>query len=149
MSEDIVYELSRNCRCTVYDSETDSEVLDDDGNPVPSEYCDGCWQDDLSNTEYDIIEPWKKANGISDSDSIHISVSRATWQNVSGYGVGKATLDSIIKLLTFDGDWTLKLTYDGDKTLTAQRWSHDEPTGTGIFNFRLATEEEVEEWRYR
>ena len=148
MSNDIVYELSSDCRC-VMTNDDGEELKDENGYTVAANYCDGCWQDDLSNTEYDIIKPWLKANDITEQDHIHISVSRATWQNVSGYGVGKATMDSIIKLLTFDGDWTLKFTYNGDKTLTAQRWSHDEPTGTGIFNFRLATDDEVEQWRYR
>jgi hypothetical protein len=148
MSEDIVYELSNNCRCTATDDDG-NELKDENGYTIAANYCDGCWEDDLLNTKYEVVMPWLKANDIAEHDYIHISVNRATWQNVDGYGVGKATMESILKLLTFDGDWTLKLTYDGDKTLTAQRWSHDEPMGTGIFNFRLATEEEVEEWQYR
>ena len=147
MSEDIVYELSSNCRCTVYDSETDSEVLDDNGNPVPSEHCDGCWQDDQSNTEYDIIHPWQIANDIADQDYIVINANKLSWRNVDGYALSKGDFKSILKTLTFDGDWTLKITYDGDKTMTARRWSHDEPTGTGIFTFRKATEEEIEDWQ--
>ena len=147
MAEPIVYELSSNCRCTVYDSETDSEVLDDNGNPVPSEYCDGCWQDDQSNTEYDIIHPWQIANDIADQDYIVINANKVSWRNVDGYALSKGDFKSILKTLTFDGDWTLKITYDGDKTMTAQRWSHDEPTGTGIFTFRKATEEEIEDWQ--
>jgi hypothetical protein len=147
MSEDIVYELSSNCRCTVYDSETDSEVLDDNGNPVPSEYCDGCWQDDQSNTEYDIIHPWQEANDIADQDYVVINANRVSWRNVDGYALSKADFKSILKTLTFDGDWKLKITLNADKTMTAQRWSHDEPTGTGIFTFRKATEEEIEDWQ--
>jgi hypothetical protein len=148
MSDDIVYELSSDCRCTKTDDDG-NELKDENGYAIPSEHCDGCWQDDQSNTEYDIILPWLKANDITEGDRIHISVNRATWQNIDGYGVSKADFKSILKMLTFDGDWTLKFTYNGDKTLTAQRWSHDEPTGTGIFNFRLASDEEVEAWRYR
>ena len=147
MSEDIVYELSSNCRCTVYDSETDSEVLDDNGNPEPSEHCNGCWEDDLSNTEYDIIHPWQEANDIADQDYVVINANRVTWRNVDGYAMCKGDFKSILKTLTFDGDWTLKITLTADKTLTAQRWSHDEPMGTGIFTFRKATEEEVEDWQ--
>ena len=148
MSDDIVYELSSDCRCTETDDDG-NELKDDNGYPLAADYCHGCYEDDLLNTECEVVMPWLKANDIAEHDHIHISVNRATWRNVDGYGVGKATMESILKLLTFDGDWTLKFTYDGDKTLTAQRWSHDEPTGTGIFNFRLATEEEVEQWRYR
>lgn len=146
MAEPIVYELSSDCRCTQTD-EDGNELKDDNGYTIPSDYCEGCWQDDLSNTECEIIEPWLEANGITEDDYLHIAVNRATWQNVSGYGVGKANLKKIIDLMTFNGDWTLKFTYDGDKTLTAQRWSHDEPMGTGIFNFRQATEDEVEYWK--
>lgn len=149
MAEPIVYELSSDCRCTATDDDG-NELKDENGYTIASNYCDGCWEDDLSNTEYDIIEPWKKANGISDSDYVVVSVERATWQNVSGRGVGKANIESIIKMLTFNGDWTLKFTYDIDKnTLIAQRWSHDEPMGTSPFLFRKATELDVETWEHR
>jgi len=143
---DIVYELSSDCRCTATDDDGE-ELKDEHGYPVAANYCDGCWEDDLSNTESEIIEPWLKANGITEEDYLYISVNKATWLNVSGYGVGKANLKKIIDLMTFNGDWTLKFTYNRHKTLTAQRWSHDEPMGTGIFTFRKATEEEVEYWK--
>jgi hypothetical protein len=146
MSEDIVYELSSNCRCTKTDDDG-NELKDENGYTIPSEYCDGCWQDDQSNTEYDIIHPWQEANDIFDQDYVVISANRVSWRNVDGYALSKADFKSILKTLTFDGDWTLKITLNADKTMTAQRWSHDEPTGTGIFTFRKATEEEIEDWQ--
>jgi len=146
MSEDIVYELSSNCRCTKTDDDG-NELKDENGYAIPSEYCDGCWQDDQSNTEYDIIQPWQEANDIFDQDYVVISANRVSWRNVDGYALSKADFKSILKTLTFDGDWTLKITLNADKTMTAQRWSHDEPTGTGIFTFRKATEEEIEDWQ--
>jgi hypothetical protein len=146
MAEPVVYELSSSCRCTATDDDG-NELKDENGYPVAVDYCHGCWEDDLSNTEYDIIHPWQIANDLAEQDYVHISVDRATWRGVSGYGISKADLQSILDIMTFSGDWTLKLTYDGDKTLTAQRWSHDEPTGTGIFTFRRATDAEVEDWQ--
>jgi hypothetical protein len=146
MSEDIVYELSSNCRCTQTDDDG-NELKDENGYAIPSESCDGCWQDDLSNTEYDIIHPWQEANDIADQDYVVINANRISWRNVDGYALSKGDFKSILKTLTFDGDWTLKITLNADKTMTAQRWSHDEPTGTGIFTFRKATEEEIEDWQ--
>jgi hypothetical protein len=146
MSDDIVYELSSDCRCTQTDDDG-NELKDENGYAIPSEYCDGCWQDDQSNTEYDIIHPWQIANDIADQDYVVISANRVSWRNVDGYALSKADFKSILETLTFDGDWTLKITLNADKTMTAQRWSHDEPTGTGIFTFRKATEEEIEDWQ--
>ena len=100
MSEDIVYELSSDCRCTETDDDG-NELKDDNGYPLAADYCHGCWEDDLGNTESEIIKPWLKANGITEDDYIAVSVERATWQNVSGRGVGKADLQSILKMLTF------------------------------------------------
>jgi hypothetical protein len=148
MAEPIVYELSSDCRCTETDDDG-NELKDDNGYPLAADYCHGCWEDDLGNTESEIIKPWLKANGITEDDYIAVSVERATWQNVSGNGVGKADLKSILKMLTFNGDWTLEFTYDGDKTLIAKRWSHDEPMGTSPFLFRKATEHDIENWEHR
>lgn len=149
MVDPIVYELSNTCRCIATDDDG-NELKDENGYPVGVDYCYGCWQDDLGNIEFDIIEPWKKANGISNSDYVIISVERATWLNVSGHGICNGEFKNIVNSVSLDGDdCTLKFTYDGDKTLTAQRWSHDEPTGTGIFTFRKATDDEVEDWQHR
>jgi len=149
MTEPIVYELSSDCRCTATD-EDGEELKDEHGYPVPSEYCYDCWKDDQLNLEYEIIQPWLKANDIDETDHIAISVERATWRNVSGNGIGKATLEGILKMLTFDGDWRLEFTYDtSNNRLIAKRWSHDEPMGTSPFLFRKATDLDVETWEHR
>ena len=129
----IQYELSSNCTC---------ETTDENDNTI-TDFCFGCYTDDFANLKYSIIEPWLTANGLSKPDQVLISVERATWRNVSGYGLALATTGFIIDALTFNGDWRLVFTYDGDKTMTAVRYSHDEPTGTGTFTFRKATDEET------
>jgi hypothetical protein len=89
-------ELLDYCTCTKWDFESESEVLDEDGNPVPADWCMGCFDDALS----------------------------------------------------INGDFRLVFTYE-DGEMSAVRYSHDEPTGTGKFEFRLATDDELEAWDYR
>lgn len=144
----IEYELVDYCTCTKWDDETESEVLDEDGNPVPAEWCSGCWDDAVSNLAYDIVIPFIKSKGWSEDDLLYIGGSGVGWQSRSGYCIAKADTDAIVKALSINGDFRLVFTYE-DGEMTARRYSHDEPMGTGEFVFRLATEEEVEVWEYR
>ncbi|NBW11615.1 MAG: hypothetical protein EBR82_26650 [Caulobacteraceae bacterium] len=148
MSEVLEYEVSNNCRCTQFDYENDCEVLDDKGNPVPSDWCNGCWQDDMSNIDYDMLVPWIQANGIEETDCLYIGGDGIGWQRRSGWTISAPTIDDIVDKLSLNGDFTLYFKYDG-KDLTVRRSSHDEPTGTGVMVIRIATEDEVEEWRNR
>jgi hypothetical protein len=144
----IEYELVDYCRCTKWDEETESEVLDEDGDPVPADWCMGCYEDDKSNLDYDIVQPFIKSKGWTEDDMLYIGGSGVGWQRRSGFAIAKTNTDAIIKALAINGDFTLRFTYE-DGEMSAVRYSHDEPMGTGKFIFRLATEEELELWQYR
>lgn len=147
MSEVYEYEFSSNCRCTKFDPETDTDVVDEQGYPVPSEECFGCWQDDKGNIDEILLLPYLKDNNIDADDSLVIAGSNIGWRHLSGYTICKATIDDVIERLSINGDFTLRFKFDRDANeLSVSRSSHDEPTGTGKLVFRLATAEEVTDW---
>lgn len=141
-------ELLDYCTCTKWDDENETDVLDEHGNPEPADWCMGCFDDDKSNLKYEIIEPFLKSKGIDGEQLLYVGASGVGWQSRSGYAVAKADTDSIIKALSINGDFRLVFTYE-DGEMSAVRYSHDEPMGTGKFEFRLATDDEIEAWDYR
>ena len=145
---EIVYELNDYCTCTKWNDETESEEMDEQGNPVPATWCSGCWQDTMSNIDYDMLAHWNRDNGIESTDKLYIGGDGIGWQRRSGYTIAEPNIEDIVKRLSIDGDFTLYFKYDG-KDLTVRRTSHDEPMGTGWMTFRLATEEEIEFWENR
>jgi hypothetical protein len=75
---------------------------------------------------------WKERNGIEEDTPIVITGSGMTWQRLSGSKV--TTMLELDGALSLDGDFRIEW-YLEETTLTARRWSHDEPTGTGLFHF--------------
>ena len=149
MSEVLEYQVYSHCHCEEWDSVNDCPVLDSNGNPVPARDCYGCWQDDQSNVEWDMLAPWLSANSIGEDDKLYIGGDGIGWRRLSGYTIAEPTIEDIVLRLTRNiGDFTLYFKYDG-KDLTVRRSSHDEPTGTGVMVFRLATEDEVYLWENR
>lgn len=144
----IEVELSSHCRCTKWDDETETEVLDKYGNPELAEWCSGCWEDDIENLRYSIVEPFLESKGIDGEQLLYIGATGIGWMRRSGYAIAKADTDAIVKALSINGDFTLYFSYE-DGEMTARRSSHDEPMGTGVMEFRVATDEEVEAWEYR
>lgn len=77
------------------------------------------------------------------ADYVFIEGKGMGWTRASGYIVvpaGKA-----VDALGLNGEYRIVLTVG--ETLSAVRYSHDEPTGAS-FTFRPATDEEVEDSRY-
>lgn len=134
MSETLLsMELSTDCTCEDYDEET--------GECSVSDYCYGCYDDDLDNFKYSILKPWLEANTFEEDTNLIIRGSGMTWQRLSGYAY--STPNTIIEKLSINGDWRLVFELsDNNKTLKAIRYSHDEPTGTGYFTFEVAPEDE-------
>jgi hypothetical protein len=89
-----------------------------------------------------------KSKGIDGEQLLYVGASGVGWQRRSGYAIAKADTDAIIKALSINGDFRLVFTYE-DGEMSAVRYSHDEPMGTGKFEFRLATDDELEAWDYR
>ena len=98
----------------------------------PDENCYGeCfeWQEDDARW---LIQDWQKANGIDPNDPILIEVDRIGWTNASAYKW--TTANEVYKSLYLNGDFRIEFTLT-ENVLAAIRYSHDEPTGTGIFSF--------------
>lgn len=120
-----VIELSTNCSCV---------FLDEDDNWKESEYCSGiCWEDSIDALAWE-IEEWKEANGFTDRTLIRVQAEAVGWMRRSGYK--DVYPEDVSMCLNLDSDFTIRFTFSEDyKTLTAQRFSHDEPTGTGTITF--------------
>lgn len=119
--------ISSQCDCTVIDEIT--------GEDRDSDECFGCHKDNVDLLISEVLEPWMKANNLTESSTVKFSVMNLTWANRSGSG-----LVEVSDLLKGDyatimrGDYTVYWTLVGDK-LTAVRYSHDEPTGA-TYNFQ-------------
>jgi hypothetical protein len=130
------YELTNSCRCEDWDEETDTYS--------PSNSCWGCFEDDLANFEVEMLKPWMNANGYDEDTALVARGTGMTWQRLSGYAY--LTPKQIVEKLAINGEWTLRFSLtDGAKTLTAVRYSHDEPTGTGKIVFEIAPDEDEDE----
>lgn len=135
-TEVIKAELSSNCYCEEYDDETGESKLDEQGNPVPSQECFGCYTDDKTYIQDEVIKTWVERNGWEMDTPILVNGKRMTWLGRSGYTT--TTPETLIEKLTLDGDFTLRFTLDGN-TLEVVRSSHDELGAT--FEFEKLDEE--------
>lgn len=120
-----IIELSTNCSCQIYDENDELKEAD---------FCYGyCWQDVLDELSF-AIEKWTEINGYTDSTIIRVQAEAIGWMRQSGYK--DVFPQDISKCLNLDSDFTIYYTFSEDyKTLTAQRYSHDEPVGTGRITF--------------
>ena len=119
---------------------TDCLCENEDGTPLET-YCDGdCyyWQKE---DVFALLGMWKVRNGLEEDTTILISGEQMGWTRASG-----VKLTNFLELdgsLSLDGDFKIEW-YLEETTLTARRWSHDEPTGTGLFTFTIIPTEEEE-----
>jgi hypothetical protein len=121
------YTLSDTCSCEDYDEETQTSS--------PSENCYGCWQDDLDNIKYDLLEKWMTANGYEIQTPILINAKNINWDRRSGYKLSNP--ENLISDLSLDNDFTLYFYSNDDySVLEVARSSHDEYRAT--FTFEVA-----------
>ncbi len=116
---------------------TDCLCENEDG--TPSEECFDCyeWQKDWV---FELLGMWQLANGVTEDDTILVKGTGMTWQRLSGW---KTTdILNLHSTLSLNGDFRIEWYLEDGKTLTARRWSHDEPTGTGLFTFEIMKPEE-------
>jgi hypothetical protein len=123
--EKITVTLQSDCVCT-----NEDETMSDD--------CFGCWDDSIYDFD-ELISAWRERAGI-DEEKVFISGSGMGWQRLSGHAV--ADLDNLYKALTLRGDFRIELQLEGE-TLTARRYSHDEPMGCS-FTFKPYADEDEE-----
>lgn len=125
------YILTTDCTCEYYD---ENDEL------VPSDDCLGCYEDEL----FDLREKLDMWIEYHDASYVRVDASGLGWMKRSGYTVTTATAKHVIDMLTLNGDYRAEFYFDAENNLTARRWSHDEPVGTGLFTFtpaELAEEE--------
>lgn len=134
--------LTSDCTCEVYDEETEDTKLDEYGDPVRPESCFGdCWQESEYDFTENILKPYLSVKGWDLDTPIKVTCGRMSWRGVSGYAY--TTPERLLDTLAINGDFRLEFEFDGEN-LTAVRYSHDEPVGTGTFEFELSDESEDE-----
>jgi hypothetical protein len=97
-------------------------------------YCEGTCYEWQKEDVFALLGEWQLLNNVDEDDTIRINASSVGWQGRSGY---KDT--DILELhgaLALNGDFKIEWYLEGND-LTARRWSHDEPVGTGIFTFDI------------
>lgn len=124
----ITVTLTTECECEIYNEDT-GEFVPSDGTE-----CFGCYDSAWMDFTENIVTPWLKDIGGDDDSKIVVMGEGMTWQRRSGWTVIPA--HSLHEALAIDGQYRVEYRFDGS-TLTARRWSHDEPVGTGMFTFTL------------
>ena len=120
----MVASVSTDCQCQTFDEEAQDYVL--------STECFGDCYEWQKEDVFELLGTWYLANGIEENDPILVKGSGMTWQRLDGHKwTNTMELDSA---LSINGDFRIEWYLNGTE-LTARRWSHDEPTGTGLFTF--------------
>lgn len=111
----------------------------DDQALVRSDSCFGCWEDSETNF-YDALYEWRRNVGV-DWRWVRISGKGMRWTRDSGELI--IAFDESLKALTINGDFRIEVEMK-DKSFTARRYSHDEPTGSAVFEFMMIKKDEDE-----
>jgi len=119
--------LTTDCECEIYDEET-GEFRPSDGTECFGCY-DSAWNDFTEN-----FARWLDSVGGTDENKIVIRGEGMGWERRAGWAIFPAS--EAHEALTINGEYRVDYSFDGSE-LTAVRYSHDEPTGTGRFLFSL------------
>ena len=119
--------VTTDCECTTENDET--------GEYGPSNECFGdCYEWQKENV-FEVLGQWQKTNHIDEDDTILINGTGMGWAKQDGYKYTNILeLDGALALDR--GDFRIEW-YLENGELTARRWSHDEPVGTGLFTFTV------------
>lgn len=115
---------------------TDCLCENEDGSP--SQECFDCYEWQKEDV-FELLGLWRLANDITEDDKILITGTGLGWQRLSGWK--ETDILNLDSALSLNGDFRIEWYLEGNE-LTARRWSHDEPTGTGLFNFKIFRAEE-------
>jgi hypothetical protein len=114
-------------------AEVTTDCLCENEDGTPQEYCYGDCYEWQKEWVFELLGMWQVANGIDEDDPILINAESIGWQHRSGFKW--TTMLELHGALALDGgDFRIKWYLENDE-LTARRWSHDEPVGTGLFTF--------------
>ena len=130
---ELVLELSNNCRCEDYDEET--------GESKYATECFGCWDDDTTYFNDEILPSWLAANGWDNDTLIQINGSKMGWTGSSGWLITRA--EKLLEKFSINGDYTLRM-YRKGNDLEVVRSSHDELGAH--FTLTLAPEDSEEDY---
>jgi hypothetical protein len=109
---------------------TDCLCENEDGTPQTECYGD-CYEWQKEDV-FMLLGEWQLLNKVEEDDPILIEVDKIGWQNASAYKW--TTMLELDRALSLNGDFRIEWYLEGND-LTARRWSHDEPVGTGLFTF--------------
>ena len=123
MTEKSTYTLTNDCVCTKFDEETGEEMVDENGDPIPSDYCHECYEEELEVFHEFILDEWLKRNNADRDSRIIVSSEAMNWNKVSG--IASVSAKNLVDTLSINTSWILRFTLD-DKELTVVRSSHDE-----------------------
>lgn len=118
-------EITTACNCVEFD---------EDDNELAASQCWGYEYQESVDYLKEKLGEWLTANEWTDETIIRVQFSGVSWQRVAGYG--DITVADIPEFLTLNGEFRIVFTLTPDnKELTARRYSHDEPMGTGLITF--------------
>jgi hypothetical protein len=120
LTEKLIASVTTDCLC------------DPDEDTVNDGICWGECYEWQKEDVFQLLGQWQLVNGIDESDPILIKGSGMTWQRLDGHKW--TTMLELDGALALNGDFKIEWYLEGND-LTAKRWSHDEPTGTGLFTF--------------
>lgn len=129
--------LTTECDCQIYNEETG------DFEPSNGTECFGCYDQNWDDFIENVYTPWLTAIGADDDTDILVTGTGMGWMRQSGWIV--VTARDVHSAMTINGDWRIEYRFDGT-ALTAVRYSHDEPVGTGVFTFAVAPDEVADKW---
>ena len=116
--------VTTDCVCYTENDET--------GEHDFSNECFGDCYESQKEDVFWLLGMWQTLNDIDENDPILIQVDKIGWTNASAYKW--TTMLELHGALALDGDFRIEWYWE-DGELTARRWSHDEPVGTGLFTF--------------
>jgi hypothetical protein len=118
--------ITSDCVCVKYDEKTEKEVVDEQGNPVPSDTCYDCYTESVYDFYDNLLPEWLDHFGLDKEDTIKLHSSRANWDYISGWSPIK--VKDIVKELSENiGQFRLTFYLSKDyEELEVVRASHDE-----------------------
>jgi hypothetical protein len=132
-------EITNSCTCTEYDPDTGDEILDENGNPIPSMDCYGfCWESAID----DFSEVTKELRDSNETNWWKCQDLRLWNGEVSGYFHAN-TVTKLIEGMTVRSEWIMRYEVFADR-IEYSLSHHDSPMGSSTTLLPI-TEEEREE----
>jgi hypothetical protein len=123
-------ELSNTCSCEVENEET--------GETTWSSECFGCFDDDVRYFTDEFLTPYLAVKGWNEDTIIRVIGEKMGWENQTGWSDVPAK--DLLKALSINGDYTLRVKITTTNEMVITRSSHDEYGAS--FRFDLSPEQE-------